>query len=194
MLGNTGQDLSTAFGVVLYSKIMNQEGNNAKTETLQKELLFTVQELKQEGRAFIPPQLRMCTLGDKFFRLLCLRMTSKAPWAVIWELHMRWSERANSRTESVNDEDRVPFPPWCLTWYLSPTLSIRPLLSSFSVFWVLLFYLCSFFITLIPQLFSEKHLGILADASWLGKETYQNHPTHPVALKSSHPPQESGCP
>lgn len=23
-------------------------------------------ELKQEGRAFIPPQLRMCTLGDKF--------------------------------------------------------------------------------------------------------------------------------
>lgn len=68
MLGNTGQDLSTAFGVVLYSKIMNQEGNNAKNiETLQKELLFTVQELKQEGRAFIPPQLRMCTLGDKFF-------------------------------------------------------------------------------------------------------------------------------
>lgn len=28
--------------------------------------------------------------------------------------------------------------------------------------------------------------------SW--EETYQNHPTHPVALKSSHPPQESGCP
>lgn len=28
--------------------------------------------------------------------------------------------------------------------------------------------------------------------SW--EETYQNHPTHPVALKKSHLPQESGCP
>ena len=28
--------------------------------------------------------------------------------------------------------------------------------------------------------------------SW--EETYQNHPTHAVALKKSHLPQESGCP
>lgn len=53
MLGNTGQDLSTAFGVVLYSKIMNQENNAKNIETLQKELHFTeYKELKQEGRRY----------------------------------------------------------------------------------------------------------------------------------------------